>query len=135
VWSTRLGVGHIGGISGSRFCLFQLSAEEYANLKSQFVTSSWGGARRAAPYAFTKPGVATLSSVLRSRRAIQMNIGIMRAFVKFREALATHQDLARRKPREPEETRDSTKLPRYQERRNPPSWPPGSDERNEAEWS
>jgi hypothetical protein len=76
--------------------LFQLSAEEYANLKSQFVTSSWGGARRATPYALTELGVAMLSSVLRSKRAIQMNIVIMRAFVKLREALATHQDLARK---------------------------------------
>jgi len=76
--------------------LFQLSAEEYANLKSQFVTSSWGGARRAAPYALTELGVAMLSSVLRSKRAIQMNIVIMRAFVKLREALATHEDLARK---------------------------------------
>ena len=61
--------------------LFQLSAEEFANLKSQIVTSSWGGARRATPYAFTELGVAMLSSVLRSKRAIQMNIVIMRAFV------------------------------------------------------
>jgi len=76
--------------------LFQLSSEEFANLKSQIVTSSWGGARRAAPYAFTELGVAMLSSVLRSKRAIQMNIVIMRAFVKLREALATHEDLARK---------------------------------------
>jgi hypothetical protein len=54
--------------------LFQLTAEEYANLKSQIVTSSWGGARRAAPYAFTEQGVAMLSSVLRSPRAVQVNI-------------------------------------------------------------
>jgi hypothetical protein len=76
--------------------LFQLSGEEYASLKSQFVTSSWGGARRAAPYALTELGVAMLSSVLRSKRAIQMNIVIMRAFVKLREALAAHEDLARK---------------------------------------
>lgn len=49
--------------------MFQLSREEYANLKSQFVNSSWGGARRATPYAFTEQGVAMLSSVLRSQRA------------------------------------------------------------------
>ena len=59
--------------------MFQLNPEEFANLKSQFVTSSWGGIR-TAPYAFTEQGVAMLSSVLRSRRAIQVNIEIMRAF-------------------------------------------------------
>jgi phage regulator Rha-like protein len=75
---------------------FQLSAEEYANLKSQFVISSWGGARRAAPYAFTEHGVAMLSSVLKSKRAVQMSILIVRAFVKLRELLATRKDLARR---------------------------------------
>lgn len=76
--------------------MFQLTRAEYANLKSQFVTSSWGGARRAAPYAFTEQGVAMLSSVLRSPRAVQVNIAIMRAFVKLREILATHRELARR---------------------------------------
>jgi hypothetical protein len=76
--------------------MFQLTREEYANLKSQFVTSSWGGARRATPYAFTEQGVAMLSSVLRSERAVQVNIAIMRAFVKLREMLASHRDLARR---------------------------------------
>ncbi len=76
--------------------MFQLTRVEYSNLKSQFVTSSWGGARRAAPYAFTEQGVAMLSSVLRSPRAVQVNIAIMRAFVKLREILATHRDLARR---------------------------------------
>src|ERR1017187_8890672 len=59
--------------------MFQLSAEEFANLKSQFVISSWGGAR-TAPYAFTEQGVSMLSSVLRSGRAIQVNIAIMRTF-------------------------------------------------------
>src|SRR5271157_2365987 len=61
--------------------MFQLTREEFANLKSQIVTSSWGGARRAAPYAFTEQGVAMLSTVLRSPKAIQVNIEIMRAFV------------------------------------------------------
>jgi hypothetical protein len=75
--------------------MFQLTPEEYANLKSQFVTSSWGGARRA-PYAFTEQGVAMLSSVLHSPRAVQVNIAVMRAFVKLREMLASHRDLARR---------------------------------------
>ena len=76
--------------------MFQLTKAEYANLKSQFVTSSWGGARRAAPYAFTEQGVAMLSSVLRSSCAVQVNIAIMRAFVKLREMLASHRDLAQR---------------------------------------
>jgi len=76
--------------------MFQLSAEEYENLKSQIVTSSWGGLRRARPYAFTEQGVAMLSSVLRSKRAVQVNIGIMRAFVKLREIRSTHGELARR---------------------------------------
>jgi len=61
--------------------MFQLTKEENENLKSQFVTSSWGRARRATPYAFTEQGVAMLSSVLHSERAVQVNIAIMRAFV------------------------------------------------------
>jgi hypothetical protein len=76
--------------------MFQLTRSEDANLKSQFVTSSWGGSRRAAPYAFTERGVATLSSVLRSPRAVQVNIAIMRAFVKLREMLSSHRELAQR---------------------------------------
>ncbi len=53
--------------------MFQLTDEEVVNLKSQFVTSSWGGARRANPYAFTEQGIAMLSSVLRSDRAVQVD--------------------------------------------------------------
>ena len=65
-------------------------------LRSQNVISrSWGG-RRHRPYAFTEQGVAMLSSVLRGNRAIQVNIQIMRAFVKLRRLLATHEDLARK---------------------------------------
>src|SRR5688572_12743694 len=74
--------------------MFQLSLQEGRNLKSQTVTSSWGGARRAPPYAFTEQGVAMLSSVLRSKRAILVNIAIMRAFVKLREIVAGHKELA-----------------------------------------
>ncbi len=74
--------------------MFMLSDQEVANLKSQFVISSWGGARRANPYAFTEQGVAMLSSVLRSRRAIHVNIGIMRAFVNLRQMLASNAELA-----------------------------------------
>ncbi len=76
--------------------MFQLTAKEFENLKSQIVTSSWGGLRRAAPYAFIEQGVAMLSSVLRSKRAVQVNIEIMRTFVKLRRMLATHEDLARK---------------------------------------
>jgi hypothetical protein len=76
--------------------MFQLTRQERANLKSQIVTSSWGGARRATPYAFSEQGVAMLASVLRSERAVQVSIAIMRAFVKLREMLASHRDLARR---------------------------------------
>jgi phage regulator Rha-like protein len=74
--------------------MFQLSDQEFANLKSQIVTSSWGGIRRANPYAFTEQGVAMLSSVLRSKQAVQVNIAIMRAFVKLREILSTNKELA-----------------------------------------
>ena len=74
--------------------MFPLTRQEFTNLKSQFVTSSWGGLRRATPYAFTEHGILMLSSVLNSRRAIQANIVIMRTFVKLREMLAAHKDLA-----------------------------------------
>jgi hypothetical protein len=76
--------------------MFQLTLQEFTNLKSQFVTSSWGGIRRAMPYAFTEQGVAMVSSVLKSKRAVQVNIAIMRAFVKLREMIASHKDLAHR---------------------------------------
>jgi len=75
--------------------MFQLKKQEFENLRSQFVTSSWGG-RRYLPYAFTEQGVAMLSSVLNSDRAIQVNILIMRAFVKIKEILLTHKDLTRK---------------------------------------
>jgi len=76
--------------------MFQLTNQEFINLKSQFVTSSWGGIRRANPYAFTEQGVAMLSSVLRSKQAVHVNIAIMRAFVKLREMIATNKELAKR---------------------------------------
>jgi len=76
--------------------MFQLSQEEFTILRSQIVTSSdWGG-RRYPPYAFTEQGVAMLSSVLRSQRAIQVNIEIMRAFIRLRQMLASHVELARK---------------------------------------
>jgi hypothetical protein len=77
--------------------MFQLSHEEAENLRSQFATSSSGhGGRRYQPYVFTEQGVAMLSSVLNSERAVQVNIAIMRAFVKLREMISTHKDLARK---------------------------------------
>lgn len=75
--------------------MFQLNDQEAENLRSQSVTSSWGG-RRYAPYVFTEQGVAMLSSVLRSKRAIQVNIEIMRTFVKLRRLLASNAELARK---------------------------------------
>ncbi len=75
--------------------MLQLTREEFDNLKFQFGTSSWGGTRKL-PRAFTEQGVAMLSSVLRSRRAVQVNIEIMRAFVRLRALIASHKDLARR---------------------------------------
>jgi hypothetical protein len=76
---------------------FQLMAEETEALRSQLrpQTKARGG-RRYYPYAFTEQGIAMLSSVLRSRRAIAVNIVIMRTFVKLRQLLATHEDLAHR---------------------------------------
>jgi len=76
--------------------MFPLNPEEFRNLKSQIVISSWGGSRRATPYAFTGQGVAMLSSVLNSPRAVQVNIEIMRAFVRLRRMLSTHADVARK---------------------------------------
>jgi hypothetical protein len=73
-----------------------LSEEESAILRSQNATSSSWGGRRYTPLAFTEQGVAMLSSVLHSQRAVQVNIAIMRAFVKLREMLASNRDLARR---------------------------------------
>jgi hypothetical protein len=76
--------------------MFQLSKEEFDNLRFHFGTSSdWGG-RRYRPYAFTEQGVAMLSSVLRSERAVQVNIEIMRAFIRLRQMLAGHVELARK---------------------------------------
>jgi hypothetical protein len=75
--------------------MFQLDLQEVINLKFQFGTSSWGGTRKR-PRAFTEQGVAMLSSVLNSKRAVQVNIEIMRAFVKLREMLASHKDLAQK---------------------------------------
>jgi len=75
--------------------MFQLNKEEARNLIFQFGMSSWGGVRKL-PYVFTEQGVAMLSSVLRSKRAIQVNIAIMRTFVRLKAVLSTHKELARK---------------------------------------
>ena len=75
--------------------VFQLTRQEVTNLKSQFVISSWGG-KRTMPYAFTEQGVAMLSSVLHSPRAVRVNVEIMRTFVRLRQMLASHVELARK---------------------------------------
>jgi len=77
---------------------FQLAGDEWGILRSQFATSSSAshGGRRYAPYAFTEQGVAMLSSVLRSPRAVEVNIQIMRAFVRLRQLLSVHKELAER---------------------------------------
>jgi DNA-binding PadR family transcriptional regulator len=80
--------------------MFQLDADEWDSLRSQTVISNAAGpgrgGRRTAPYAFTEQGVAMLSTVLSSERAVAVNIEIMRTFVRVRELAATHQDLAKR---------------------------------------
>jgi phage regulator Rha-like protein len=78
--------------------MFQLTEEEAESLRSHFATlkSGRGRHRKYLPYAFTEQGVAMLSSVLNSDRAIEVNVQIMRAFVKLREMLSTHKDLARK---------------------------------------
>jgi len=76
--------------------MFQLSREEAQSLLLQNARAKGRGGRRTPPYAFTEQGVAMLSSVLNSERAIEVNIAIMRAFVRLRVMLATHADLARR---------------------------------------
>jgi hypothetical protein len=72
--------------------MFQLTKEEFDNLKSQIDNSSWGGTRKL-PKAFTEQGVAMLSGILHSERAILVNIQIMRAYIRIREMLLTHKDL------------------------------------------
>lgn len=76
---------------------FQLTQQEFTNLRRQIgaASSTWGG-RRTPPWAFTEQGVAMLSSVLRSKRAVRVNVDIMRTFVNLRDMLTTHADLSRR---------------------------------------
>ena len=88
--------------------MFQLTAEEYQCLRSQNATleAGQGRHRKYLPYVFTEQGVAMLSSVLHSERAVQVNIEIMRAFVRLREMIATNRDMARRLD-EPEKRYDA----------------------------
>jgi len=76
--------------------MLQLTKEEFDSLRSQIVISKGKGGRRYLPYVFSEQGVAMLSSVLKSKRAIEVNVAIMRAFVKLRETLATHKELSRK---------------------------------------
>jgi hypothetical protein len=77
--------------------MFQLTEAEYECLRSQYVISKKGrGGRRFPPYAFTEQGVAMLSSVLRSQRAVLVNVEIMRAFVRLRELINSHTMLAKK---------------------------------------
>ena len=76
--------------------MFRLRMDEARNLRSHFATSKTHGGRRYLPHVFTEQGVAMLSSVLSSEQAIQVNIAIMRAFVRMRQMLASHEELARK---------------------------------------
>lgn len=75
--------------------MFQLTENEWENLRSQFVTSSWGG-RRYLPYAFTEHGVTMLASVLKSEKAIEMNIAVVRAFIALRESALPYSELSKK---------------------------------------
>ena len=75
--------------------MFQLTKEEFENLKSQIATSSWGGTRKL-PYAFTRNGIAMLSSVLRSQTAVDVNISIMRAFTATQQFFAANAQMFQR---------------------------------------
>lgn len=77
--------------------MFQLTPAETGSLRSQFAISNTGrGGRRYLPYAFTEQGVAMLSGALKSRRAVLVNVEIMRTFVKLRQILSSHAELARK---------------------------------------
>ena len=84
--------------NGARFpddFMFQLTAEETEDLRCQIGTSSWGG-RRYLPYVFTEHGAVMLASVLNSKRAVDMSILVVRAFIMLREVMVTHKELARK---------------------------------------
>ena len=72
--------------------MFELTEDEFSHLRSQFVTSSWGG-QRYLPYVFTELGVLQLANVLKSRRARRMSVRILEVFIKMREMLTTHKEI------------------------------------------
>ena len=76
--------------------MFQLTIEEYSSLRSQIVTSSGKAGRRALPYVFTEHGIAMLSSVLNSERAVDVNIAIVRTFIKMRQMISANKELSER---------------------------------------
>jgi hypothetical protein len=104
---------------------FKLTNQEFAFLKSQTVISSWGGSRKA-PHAFTEQGVAMLSSVLKSSRAVGVNIEIMRAFVKLRSMLESNKELARKlaKLEQKYDTQFKAVFEAIRELMSPPPLPP-----------
>jgi hypothetical protein len=75
--------------------IFELTPEEFANLKSQFATSSWGG-RRKLPLAFTEHGAIMAATVLNTPRAVEVSVYVVRAFVQLRELVGSHRELAKR---------------------------------------
>jgi hypothetical protein len=75
--------------------MFQLTREEFANLKSQFAISSWGG-RRTCPFAFTEHGAIMAAAVLNSSRALEVSVYVVRAFIQLREVALSHSELSRR---------------------------------------
>jgi hypothetical protein len=75
--------------------IFEMTADEFANLKSQFATSSWGG-RRKLPMVFTEHGAIMAATVLNTPRAVEVSVYVVRAFVQLREVLASHRDLSKR---------------------------------------
>ncbi|MEO6967094.1 MAG: ORF6N domain-containing protein [Rhodanobacteraceae bacterium] len=108
--------------------MFRLSAEEFAALRSQIVTSNAGrGGRRYAPYVFTEQGVAMLSSVLNSPRAIAVNIESMRAFVRLRAAIAGNQELTPQVRRTRTAHGTETRQSRSRHRRHLAGDPPTDD--------
>lgn len=76
--------------------MYQLTLREFGDLKSQFATSSQWGGRRKPPYAFTEHGAIMAATVLNSPRAVRVSIEVVRTFVRLRQMLATHKDLARK---------------------------------------
>lgn len=75
--------------------MFQLTAAEFSNLKSQFATSSWGG-RRKLPYVFTEHGAIMAASVLNSQRAIEISVHVVRAFIHLRELVSSNKELSQK---------------------------------------